>query len=84
VLNISRTWPWKDAFLTSHPVPATRKGAPPGAVEPAFRQRTEQISRRHTDAITESAHCTLLSEASKLSGRPRCAVIGPRPSTAGT
>ena len=46
VLKISRTWPWKDAFLTcwqrlcalpatrltSHPAPATRKGARPGAV----------------------------------------------------
>jgi Transposase DDE domain group 1 len=46
MLKISRTWPWKDGFLAcwqrlcalpaprlaSHPVPATRKGARPGAV----------------------------------------------------
>jgi TnpA family transposase len=38
----------------------------------------------HCSPAVGAAHCTLLSEASRLSGRPRYAVIGSRTSTAGT
>ena len=79
VLEISRTWPWKDAFLacwaaavypartrlTSHPVPATRKGGRPGAVGAgAIPSTSGSTATRQPATTAENRHDT-------ISNRPR-------------
>jgi hypothetical protein len=68
VLKISRTWPWKEAFLacwqrlcapdgtrlTSHPVPATRKGATPGAVGAGASPSTSGSTVTHRKSTNQT------------------------------
>jgi hypothetical protein len=91
VLKISRTWPWKEAFLacwqrlcaparahlTSHPVPATRKGGRPGAV--GADARPEHIGQHRHPPETRQPDTTVENRHNTISNKPQPAPESSRP-----